>query len=350
MTQLDPVSPASPAEAPGTAVEPKPADTASSGVATTPLTSQLANLISRWAVLGGYVLLVCYFGLRAPDTFLTTDSMRNVLDQSAVPLILAVGLTLVLAVGEFDLSYTATLGLAGAIAVVLMSKHGIGVSEASLIALVAALLVGAVVGVLVTATKASSFIVTLAVGSVITGLEIALTGNKTIYSGVPTGYSRLSRNELFTIRWPVWLAVVVLAGAIVLMHKTKFGRHAYAVGGNVNAAFLAGVPVRRIKMLAYAILGLVAGLGALILTSRSASYYPNASSGYLLNTYAACFLGAAATRRGSFTIAGSTLGVLWIVTLQVGLTLLNEPTWLTSLVQGTVLAVAVLLAARGRRA
>ncbi len=142
----------------------------------------------------------------------------------------------------------------------------------------------------------------------------------------------------------------MLVGGWVAMHSMRFGRHAYAVGGNRNAAFLAGVPVRKVKILAYTSLGLLAGLAALVLTSRSASYYPNASSGYLLNIYAAVFLGAAATRRTSFTIAGSALGVFWIVTLQVGLTLLNEPNWLTSLIQGAVLAIAVLLAARGRRA
>src|SRR5260370_31251524 len=115
----------------------------------------------------------------------------------------------------------------------------------------------------------------------------------------------------------------MLVGGWVAMHSMRFGRHAYAVGGSRNAAFLAGVPVRKVKILAYTSLGLLAGLSALVLTSRSASYYPNASSGYLLNIYAAVFLGAAAARPTTFTLAGSALAVFWLVAPPVALTLVH---------------------------
>lgn len=298
----------------------------------------------------GYVALFAYFATRANDTFLTAGTMRTILDQASVPLILAVGLTVILAAGEFDLSYTATVGLSGGIAVIAMTEQGFPVGWAIVVALVVGALAGLVVGVLVTATTASSFIVTLAVGSVLTGLELALTDNTTIYTGIPTAYADLSRFDILTIRLPVWIALAVVVAGLLVMHRSTFGRHVQAVGGNNLAAFFAGVPVRRVRIAAFVVLGVLAAIAALILTSRSASYYPNAAAGQLLSTYAACFLGASVLSRPGFSVAGSTLGVLWIVTLQVGLTIMNEPTWLVSLIQGVVLAGAILLATKGRRA
>lgn len=312
------------------------------------LSSTATSVVMSRAVLLGYVALLIYFAVRIPDTFLTTDSLRNILDQSAVPLILAVGLTFVLAAGEFDLSYTAVVGFSSAAAIVLMTKQGFGPLLACLLTLAVALIVGLIVGIFVTATTASSFIVTLALGSVLTGLELAMTDNKTIYEGIPSAYPELARYSFLTFRLPVWIALAVLLVGLVIMHKSRFGRHVNAVGGNTAAAYFAGVPVRRVRIVVFIIIGVLSGLVALILTSRSASYYPSAATGQLLNTYAAAFLGASVMRRGGFSIIGSTLGVLWIVTLQVGLTLMNEPAWLTNLIQGIVLAAAVLLATRGK--
>jgi ribose transport system permease protein len=312
--------------------------------------SRFATLVGRWVVVGGFVAMVAIFGALEPATFLDWSTVKNLLDQAAVPVMLACGLTFVLVVGEFDLSYTATLGLAAGLTVTLMAHSGLGVGPAVLVTVAAAALVGLAVGLLVTVGGASSFIVTLAVGSAVTGLELALTDNKTIYQGIPGSFTDLASKEALGLHRPVWLALLVLVLAIVLLHATRFGRHARAVGGNPTAAYLAGVPVRRIRVLCFVLVAVLAGICAVILTSRAASYYPNASGSFLLNTYAAAFLGAAAGGRSGFTVAGSALGVLWITTLQTGLTLHNEPAWTSNFIQGLVLATAVLIAARGRRA
>ncbi|WP_345524457.1 ABC transporter permease [Nocardioides endophyticus] len=335
----------------------EPSDASAGGVRSTAvgvtgherLTRSL-DFVSRWAVVGGFVLLVLYFAIRTPDTFLTPDTLRTVLDQAAVPLILVVGLTIVLAVGEFDLAYTSVVGFSGAVVIVLMSREGWPVPMAVAAALAGGAIAGLAIGLVVSRTSASSFIVTLAVGSVLTGVELSISDNTTIYQNVPESFRVLTRNEILTVRWPVWAAALTLVVAWLAMHRTRFGRHVYAVGQNRTASFLAGVPVRRLVVIAFVVMSVLSVLAALILTSRSASYYPNASQGLLLNTYAAAFLGAAASRRARFSVLGSALGVLWIVTLQVGLTLMNESTALVNLIQGAVLAAAVLLAARGKRA
>jgi ribose transport system permease protein len=306
------------------------------------------NLAGRVSVIGGFVVMVIVFAFSQPDTFLQASTGRNILDQSVVPVILAAGLTFVLVTGEFDLSFTATLGLSAALVIVLMT-HDVPVLVALLIGIVASGLIGLVVGVLVTLGRASSFIVTLAVGSAVTGLELATTGNKTIYEDIPAGFADLSQHEILGLRWPVWFAFLVVIGTAVLLHATRFGRQARAIGGNAQAAYLAGVKVRKLKIITFVLVGVLTACAAIILTSRSASYYPNASAGFLLNTYAAAFLGAAIGAQSNFTVAGSAFGVVWITTLQTGLTLNNQPAWTSNLIQGVVLAAAVLIASRGRR-
>lgn len=306
------------------------------------------NLTGAITVIGGFALMVVIFGVLRPETFLQASTAKNVLDQSVVPVILAAGLTLVLVADEFDLSYTSTLGLGAAIVVKLMIS-GWGVAGSIVVTLLACAAVGLIVGVLVTLGRASSFIVTLAIGSAVTGLELASTGNQTIYEGIPSAYVSLTTDEFLGLRLPVWFALVVIILAVVLLHATRFGRQAKAIGGNASAAYLSGVRVRRIKIVCFVLVAVLSGCAAIVLTSRSASYYPNASSGLLLNTYAAAFLGAAIGSRSSFTVAGSAFGVVWITTLQTGLTLTYQPAWTSSLIQGVVLAAAVLIAARGKR-
>lgn len=351
MTTTTPVAGASRA---GDAVPPAGAPAAPAGPgAAGPSPSRAArglSIVERSAVVGSFVIMVLLFCLLASDTFPTTGTLKDVLDQCAVPVILVCGLTLVLAVGEFDLSYTATVGLSAGLVIVLAAQHGWSVPAACGAALLASLVVGVIVGVLVTVGGASSFIVTLAIGSAVTGLELAITGNKTIFTGIPTSYSDLSSKMFLGLKSPVWAALIVMLGIAVLLHRTRFGRQAQAIGGNPAAAFLAGVRVRRIRIIAFTIVAVLAGLAALILTSRASSYYPNSSAGFLLNTYAAAFLGASVGRWRGFTVFGSAFGVLWIITLQTGLTQANAPAWTSSFIQGLVLAIAVLVASRGRRA
>jgi ribose transport system permease protein len=306
------------------------------------------NLAGRISVIGGFAVMVVIFAITQPDAFLAVSTFRNILDQAVVPVILACGLTFVLVTGEFDLSYTATIGLGAGLMIVLITD-GWSIVLAMLVVLLASLAIGLIVGVLVTMGRASSFIVTLAVGSALIGLEQALTDNQTIYQDVPISYGDLARTEFLGLRTPVWVALVILVVAAVLLHATRFGRQARAIGGNAPAAYLAGVRVRKIKVITFVLVAVLSGIAALILTSRAGSYYPGASAGFLLNTYAAAFLGAAIGSQSNFTVFGSAFGVIWLLVLQTGLTLNNQPAWTSNLIQGVVLAVAVLIAAKGRR-
>jgi ribose transport system permease protein len=303
--------------------------------------------LGRFVLPGSLAAMVIVFSLMSSN-FYTGTNIQNILDQAVVPLLLACGVTFVLSVGEFDLAFTSVVGLAAAVVVELMAKDGISWLPAVIVLVPLGLVVGAVVGVLVSVGRASSFIITLAVGSALTGVELAITGNQTIYQNIPPAFGALASNKFFGLHLPVWFALIVAILAAVGLHGTRFGRHAQSLGGNPQAAHLAGVRVSRIRIACFVISSVLAALAAVIMTSRSNSYYPQIAAGLVLSTYTAVFLGATSGRTSSFTIGGSVLGVLWIIVLQTGLTLNGAPTWSASLIQGVVLALAVIIAARAK--
>jgi ribose/xylose/arabinose/galactoside ABC-type transport system permease subunit len=316
-------------------------------LASNPIRGGFRDLTS-WALPASLIVMFGVFSILTPSTFLGSQNLENMLDQAVVPVCLACGITLVLAVGEFDLSFTATLGFASGLVIDLMSSNGFSWPVAVLVTFLAALVVGVIVGLLVTFGRSSSFIVTLAVGSALTGIELAITNNQPIYSGVPSGYGDFATNEILGLHQPVWIGILVVALLFTLLHRTRFGRHAQSIGGNPTAAYFAGVRVRQIKIACFTITAILAALAAVILTSRASSYFPNSAGNFLLTTYAAVFLGAASSRTGGFTIIGSTLGAIWLIVLQTGLTLNNAPTWSTYLIQGVVLAFAVIIGSSAR--
>jgi ribose transport system permease protein len=323
--------------------EPAPAAPSGSGRPSSLLTS-----LGRYVLPGSLAAMVLVFSLMTSN-FYSEANIKNILDQTAVPLLLACGVTYVLSVGEFDLAFTAVLGLASAVAVDLMANNGVDWRLAVLSIVPLGLAVGVLIGLLVTFGRASSFIITLAIGSALTGIELALTGNQTIYQNIAPEYSRLTNQEVLGLHLPVWFALFVAAVCFVGLHGTRFGRHAQSLGGNPQAAHLAGVRVKRIRIACFVVSAVLASVAAVILTSRANSYYPNIAVSFVLSTYTAVFLGATSGRTSSFTIGGSVLGVLWIIVLQTGLTLNGAPTWSANLIQGGVLALAVIIGARAQR-
>jgi ribose transport system permease protein len=307
----------------------------------------LLTALGRFVLPGSLVGMVVIFSTMTSN-FYSQANIQNILDQTAVPLLLACGVTFVLSVGEFDLAFTAVLGLASAVAVDQMANNGLDWRLAAVTVVPVGLIVGTVVGLLVTFGRASSFIITLAVGSALTGLELAITGNQTIYQNIAPGYGRLTSDKVLGLHLPVWFALAVALLSFVGLHGTRFGRHAQSLGGNPQAAHLAGVRVRRIRVACFTISAVLASVAAIILTSRANSYYPNIAANFVLSTYTAVFLGATSGRTSSFTIVGSVMGVLWIIVLQTGLTLNGAPTWSANLIQGAVLALAVIIGARAK--
>jgi ribose/xylose/arabinose/galactoside ABC-type transport system permease subunit len=302
--------------------------------------SSLRGVAERWSLLLAFGGAFVFFSVARPNSFLTWDNVRAILDESSVLCVLAAGVTVILVIGEFDLSVGFVAGLAGAAAVSVMAYNGWGVGAAIAIALGAGAAAGIASGIAVAHIRIPSFIATLAVGSIAAAIELAIT-KTAIFEGLSSSYIEIAITRVWTIPLRAIIAAVVVLALMIILRGTVFGRHAAAVGDNPAAARLAGVPVERVRVVAFMLAGLSAGLAAVLVTSSASQYYPNLGTGYLLPAYAAAFLGLSLGGGLRFNILGSYVGVLLLATVTTGLTMMNQPSWVAAFVQGVVLLVAV---------
>ena len=308
----------------------------------------LRSIAERWTLVIAFVGAFVFFSIARPDTFPTWDNARAILDESSVLCVLAVGVTVVLVIGEFDLSIGFVTQLTAAAAVSVMAFHAWPAWAAVLIALLAGAIAGLANGVAVAHVRIPSFIATLALGSIAGAIELAIT-KTTIFEGLDPGYLEIATTTVYDIPLRAIIAAGVAVLFMVLLRMTVYGRHAASVGDNAAAAQLTGVPVERVRVIAFVLTGLTAGLAAILVTSSASQYYPNLGQGYLLPAYAAAFLGLSLSGGLRFNVLGSYLGVLLLGMVTTGLTMMNQPSWMAALVQGLVLLVAVAGIAVRRR-
>lgn len=312
---------------------------------TAPAGRQLRTILERFSLPIAFILVILIFSVARPSTFATLNNAQAILDQAAPLAIMSVGLVVVLAMREFDLSIGSIAGASAALSVSAMAYHDVPALPAIALGLGLGLLVGLVNGLLVAVVGIPSFIATLASGSVIGGLEIALA-NTTIFEGIQDGYLELTRASLFGIPMAVVIAAIVAVIIGVTLRYSVFGRHANAIGDNQVAARLVGLPVTRDRIIAFTVCGGTAALAGILLTSRAASYYPSPGAGLLLPAFAATFLSLSLGQGWRFNVGGTVLGVVFLGTITTGLTMLDQPTWVAAVVQGLVLLAAVTALAR----
>jgi ribose transport system permease protein len=264
---------------------------------------------------------------------------------------LAMGLTFVLIAGEFDLSIGSMLGLSGAAAITMMSVHGTSWEVAVVVGLLLGVAAGLLNGFLIAYAGTSSFITTLAMMSILLGTEYLFTGDQSVFSNVSKSYVAFGQSTpgLGLSVQVVIAAALGLVGYVVL-NRTEAGRRLYAIGGNAEAARMAGIEVRRYLTAAFVVSAVVAAIAGLLVTAQAGSSTPNAGAAYLLPAYAAAFLGTAVSLDGRFTIIGTVVGALFLGVLQDGLTMLGISTAAINIIEGGILIVAVLSTGLGRRA
>jgi len=309
------------------------------------------NIISRYGVLAAFGITFAAFALARPNTFVTGDNFKNILTAAAPQLIVALGLTVVLVMQDFDLSIGSMVGLADGAAVAMMAYHHVPWGWALGLGLVLGVGAGLMNGFLIAILRGNSFIMTLAMGTILTGIEFAFTSQSTIFQGVAAGYQTLGADNSLGISNQVWIAAAVAVILWILLDTTETGRYMYAIGGNPEAARLSGIRTRTLRIIGFIIVAVSAGIVGILIGSAGAGYTPNPGQYLLLPAYAGAFLGAACFRPGEFNVPGTIVGVIYLGMIQTGLTLLGLQTYLSNIVQGCILIVAVLLStAAGRRA
>ena len=306
-----------------------------------------------WQRLGPLLGLATLFvGLSfASPYFLTVDNLLNVLRQSSINAILALGQLIVIITAGIDLSIGSVLGVANVILAILL-VNGWHPLAACAAAIATGIGIGLLNGLLLTRLRLPHpFISTLGTMNVGRGAALLLAAGVPI-SGLPGGFRAATGGEAAGIPMPVVIAAIAYIAAHVFLTRTVWGRDLYAIGGNREAARLAGIPVERRLNLAYALSGLAAAIGAIVLAGRMNSGFPLAGSGAELDAIAAAIIGGASFFGGVGTVSGTLIGALIIGFLRNGLNLLDVSAYWQMIVIGCVIVAAVfvdVLRQRGTR-
>jgi ribose transport system permease protein len=311
-------------------------------------------VLTRYGLLVAFGTMIVVFSLARSDAFPTWQNAESILTNAMVPLILAVGLTVPLVMQDFDLSFGNMVGLSSGAAVILMHSHGVSPAVALPAALGLGLATGFVNGFLVSFLGGDSFIITLAMGTVLLGVEYAITNQNGVFfslEDIPSSFAALGQDEAFLgLNNQVWIGLGILLVVWVLLEKSEIGRYMYAIGGNPEAARLSGVRTREIRLLGFVIIALCGAVAGILVSSVSASYTTLIGPPLLLPAFAGVFLGSAVFRPGEFNVLGTAVGVLFLGTVETGLKMVTQETFVINLVQGGILVAAVLLSRLGRRA
>jgi len=299
--------------------------------------AKIADFISDNGALVGLLVLCVAMFVATPD-FLTPNNLLNVGIQASVVAILAFGQTFVIVTAGIDLSVGSVAALSAMVAAFTGQSWGMPPLVALLFGLLTGLAAGMVSGAATAYGKLPPFIATLAMLSVGRGLTLVVS------NGIPIPTPSV-------ITWlggsvgpiPIPVVVLVVMGAIgwFILNRLSIGRAMYAVGGNLEAARLSGIPVKRVLVTVYALSGIFAGVAGLVLSGRLASAQPQAATGYELDAIAAVVIGGASLAGGVGRISGTLIGALVLAVIRNGLNLLNVSAFWQQVIIGLVIAVAV---------
>jgi len=286
------------------------------------------------------IILIALMAMIAPN-FKSVDNLLNIARAISINAILAAGMTFVILTAGIDLSVGSTVAVCGVVSV-LLAMMGIPAPLAILAGVLTGALCGLMSGLLSAFLGLAPFIVTLGMMTFLRGLGYSMT------SGLPIVASDLSFRSLGSGYWwgipiPVYFMIAVYIIGWFLLERTIYGRHVYAVGGNAQAARLAGINVKAIITSVYVIAGGCAGLAGVIFAARVISAQPTAGTGYELDAIAAVVLGGTSLAGGKGRLVGTLIGSIILGVLSTGLILLNVPFFTQLLIKGIVIIVAVAI-------
>jgi ribose transport system permease protein len=301
-------------------------------------------------VLGVYVaLLLTWTGLAfASPYFLTVDNIRNIFVAASTLQLVAAGLTIVMIAGEIDLSVAAMQAFGGSIAAIFIIRDGVPWPLGVLAALALCAAAGAVSGLVAVAGRLATFITTLAMLGIVQGTAYILTGGQPV-NDFPNGYTVVGNNRL----GPFPIAALVVVGIYLVLHfvltQTEFGLRIFAVGGNRTAATRVGISQGRIVIAVLALSGLLAGVAGIMLSSRLNAASGDYGASDLLPAFAGVIIGGTSLSGGVGSLSGTFAGILIVVTINDGLTLLNVMQFWQQVAVGIIIMCAVLIdqAAKG---
>ena len=312
----------------------------------------------RFGVLIFMILLLIFFQSQNSN-FFSERNIFNILTEVSIYGIMAVGMTFVILTAGIDLSVGSILAVCAMTAAYVIKGDNFTTVDPNawggmswLIGLGICLAMGTAIGFLhglgVTRLRLPPFIVTLGGMTIWRGLTLVINDGAPI-AGFDPGYRWWGRGELLGISIPIWIFALVALGGYLALHKTRWGRFVYAIGGNPEAARLSGIRTTRYKVAAYVIASLLAGLGGILLASRIGSSQVNAGGGYLMDAVAAAWIGFSLAGSGKPNALGTLVGAVILGVLSNGLVMLSVPYYAMDIIKGLVLAGALALTYFQRR-
>jgi len=307
------------------------------------------TIIKRYGIISAFIVLCVILSIISPY-FLTRQNILNVLRQSSINGILAVGMTFVILTGGIDLSVGSVVALAGIVGASFATTSSVAgvygspypAPMAIMIGLLVGLAAGSVCGLVVSRFKVPPFVVTLGMLSSARGLTMLYTLGRPVPTLTPS-FRWMGTGQVIGVPVPILILLVVFAIFWWVLTRTRFGRHVYAVGGNARAATTSGIFVSRIRLIVYMISGVTAGLAGLILAARTGSGLTQAGIAYELDAIAAVVIGGTSLAGGDGTGTGSLFGALIIAVMNNGLDLLGVDSNYQQIIKGLLIVVAVMI-------
>lgn len=308
-----------------------------------------ARIVQKYGIVIA-LLLACLVLSFLSSNFLTGRNMLNVLRQTSINGVLAIGMTFVILTRGIDLSVGSVVALTGVVAAsfATTSTSGFipGAPWPALLALAIGIAVGmgcgTISGVIVSRFRVPAFVATLGMLSAARGLTLLYSGGRPV-PGLSPGFRWIGTGDVLGIPVPILVLLAVFAGAWFVLSQTRFGRHVYAVGGNPHAAKVSGLPVERIRLMVYVISGGLAGLAGMILAARTGSALPQAGVAYELDAIAAVVIGGTSLAGGVGRVTGTLVGALLIGVMNNGLDLMGVESYYQQVIKGILIVAAVML-------
>jgi inositol transport system permease protein len=310
------------------------------------------QLLQKYGIVFVLILMIAGLSIAEP-AFLSSANIFNVLTQSAIFGIMALGLTFVIISKGIDLSVGSVLAMAGVVAASLgqsseaTAKYFPNLGEMPVIvpilaALAVGALAGAISGTMIAKTRIPAFIATLGMMTVARGMALIYSSGKPVSTLTPS-FTAIGGKIFGVIPVPVIIYFIMIIVSTVLLNNTRFGKSVYAIGGNITAAEVSGVHVSRNLILIYAYSGLLAGLASVVFAGRVGSVHPGAATGYELTAIAATTIGGTSHSGGIGTIWGAFVGALVLAVMRNGLTLLGVDAYWQQVTEGVIIVVAVII-------
>ncbi|MFC7440297.1 ABC transporter permease [Laceyella putida] len=305
------------------------------------------HVLNRYGMLFILIALIIFMSILSP-TFFTSGNILNIVRQMSVIGIVAIGVTMIIITQGIDLSSGSVIALVSVVVASFAQADSYPVLLAVAIGLGVGILTGVINGTIIAKGKIAPFVVTLGMMTAARGLALLFSDGRPI-GNLSDTFKFIGQGAILGIPVPIIIFALVGLVSYLLLNKTKFGKYVYAIGGNEQAAHIAGVNIEKYKILIYSYAGLLSAIAGIILTSRIASGQPTAGLMYELDAIAAAVIGGTSLSGGIGTIGGTIIGALIIGVMNNGLDLLNVSSYWQQILKGAIIVTAVLIDARKNR-